>query len=835
MNSDSRQIFPGFVRTLNFGLVMMSVLLITLFSTTGYVLANEQFQEDNASSVEQELPAAIPALAEIIPLATQISGRLVVLEKKVKGVLDDVAFEKDYAAIEVELNNYLDKLNQLKNLNSSKLRKLVKLKKQLHKQSELLEENSKPLGKAIGQLETLRKEWLAEKKCWNEWQDSFLKEDNLDQLKLTFLKTSSEIVRALNLIRPQLESALKIQARAGNIQKKIDVITVEIESLIAQSYTLYDEASPMFSSKYISHFGDGKILYAAINGLDEISWPDGRFFAQQGGFIILQLGIFLVVIITIFRNRQLLNDLEQWQFLAKRPFSAGLFFATIATVFINEYTAAPNEWKLINTSIAGISFARISGIILKDSWKSRFIYGLVIILIVTNLLNIIRFPLPLYRLYILSAALACFFFCLRLARENIRHAGHVIYTWLLRMGSFFFAFIVLAEIWGKQTLALHLFVSLIKSTGAVLVSILLMYIIRRVLEKQLSNFTLPQVTKHTKVIIRWIPRIIGVGIWIFLLPLILMFWGGYDSLEEAMKGFYAIGFSLGSQRLNLGLLLGAACVVYGSFILSWIIREVLMDEVLIRLKVEKGVRLSIGTLLHYVLIFVGFLLALWVFGFKFTNLAIVLSALGVGIGFGLQGVVNNFVSGLILLFEQPVRVGDTIEIGGKWSIIQKIGLRSTLVQTFDEADVIIPNGDLIANQVTNWTLNSRVARLSISVGVAYGSDIQLVTETLLACARENSNVAKTPAPQALFWNFGDSSLNFELFAWISDAGNRLSAKSELHHEIDRRFRENGIVIPFPQRDVHLNGVQPLDVRLESDKPATDKKQSSNTLQGEPKD
>ena len=292
-----------------------------------------------------------------------------------------------------------------------------------------------------------------------------------------------------------------------------------------------------------------------------------------------------------------------------------------------------------------------------------------------------------------------------------------------------------------------------------------------------------------------------------------------------MEGFYAIGFNLGSQRLNLGLLVAAACVVCGSFILSWVLREVFMEEVLIRRKVEKGVRLSMGTLIHYVLIFVGFLLALWVIGFKFSSLTIVLGALGVGIGFGLQGVVNNFVSGLILLFEQPVRVGDTIEIGGKWSNIKKIGLRSTIVQTFEQADVIIPNADLISNQVTNWTLSNRTARLNISVGVAYGSDIHLVTETLLACARENSKVAKTPDPQALFLNFGDSSLDFELLAWISDAGDRLTAKSELHHEIDRRFRENGIVIPFPQRDVHLDGVQPLEARLLPDKPVTDKRQS----------
>ena len=232
-----------------------------------------------------------------------------------------------------------------------------------------------------------------------------------------------------------------------------------------------------------------------------------------------------------------------------------------------------------------------------------------------------------------------------------------------------------------------------------------------------------------------------------------MIWGVYDNLEEAMKGLLAFGFNLGSQRISVGLVIAAAGIIYGSFFVSWIIQKLLMDEVFVKRQVERGVRLSIGRLVHYVLILVGFLLALSALGFEFTKLTIMLSALGVGIGFGLQGVVNNFVSGLILLFERPVRVGDTIELGGKWAEVKKIGLRATTVQTFDQADVIIPNADLITNQVTNWTLSNRHVRLTIPVGVAYGSDVPLVMETLLACARANPNghqYARTPGAVSEF-------------------------------------------------------------------------------------
>ena len=255
----------------------------------------------------------------------------------------------------------------------------------------------------------------------------------------------------------------------------------------------------------------------------------------------------------------------------------------------------------------------------------------------------------------------------------------------------------------------------------------------------------------TDAIIRRVARFIDVVIWgLVLLPSILTIWGVYDNLEEATKGLLALGFNLGSQRISVGLLIVSAGILYGSFLVSWILQKLLMDEVLVRRRVERGVRLSIGRLVHYVLIFVGFLLALSTLGFEFTKLTIMLSALGVGIGFGLQGVVNNFVSGLILLFERPVRVGDTIEIGGKWAEIKRIGLRATTVQTFDQADVIIPNADLVTNQVTNWTLSNRRVRLTIPVGVAYGSDVPLVMETLMACAKANPKVAKyTRTPGAV--------------------------------------------------------------------------------------
>ncbi len=244
----------------------------------------------------------------------------------------------------------------------------------------------------------------------------------------------------------------------------------------------------------------------------------------------------------------------------------------------------------------------------------------------------------------------------------------------------------------------------------------------------------------------------------------------------------------------------------------------LTEVVLPRRRVEKGVQHSIARLVHYVIIFFGFLWALSALGFEIAKLTLMLSALGVGIGFGLQSIVNNFVSGLILLFERPVRVGDIIEIGGEWAEIQRIGIRATTVRTFNQADLIIPNADLISNQVTNWTLGNRQIRLIIPVGVAYGSDVPLVMKTMFECTKEVSMVVASPPPQVLFLRFGESSLDFELRVWVWDADHKLTVSSELHQKIDRRFREENIEISFPQRDLHLRS---MDESIDFSRPKTE--------------
>lgn len=200
-------------------------------------------------------------------------------------------------------------------------------------------------------------------------------------------------------------------------------------------------------------------------------------------------------------------------------------------------------------------------------------------------------------------------------------------------------------------------------------------------------------------------------------------------------------------------------------------------------------------------------------GFGLSQITILGGALGVGIGFGLQAIVNNFVSGLILLFERPIKVGDMIEIGMEVGEVKELGLRATIVQTFDNAEVVIPNSELITGRVTNWTLSEKRVRVKLPVGVAYGTDISAVLKILLSCADANPMVLTKPEPKALFLAFGASSLDFELRVWIPDFAEGLVVRSELNQDIEAEFDLAGIEIPFPQTDLHLRSIDEKAIKV----------------------
>ena len=309
----------------------------------------------------------------------------------------------------------------------------------------------------------------------------------------------------------------------------------------------------------------------------------------------------------------------------------------------------------------------------------------------------------------------------------------------------------------------------------------------------------------------WLRLLMTVIIWLVFFAGLLLLWGYDESIWRLLREGFIGGFQVaGMQVVPVNLLIAIALFSLLVTLVSWIRNEILPEWV-DRTRLSLGAKEATLTISGYVGIILAALFGLSLAGFNFTNLAIVVGALSVGIGFGLQNIVNNFISGLILLFERPIRRGDWIVVGNTEGYVRKISIRSTQIETFDRADVIVPNSELISNQVTNWMLRDPMGRVIVPIGVAYGTDIERLREILLQVASEHplviQNGAEVSPPKVLFRGFGDSSLDFELRAFIREVDQRLNTLSELNFAIERMLREADIQIPFPQRDLHLRSVE----------------------------
>jgi small-conductance mechanosensitive channel len=243
-----------------------------------------------------------------------------------------------------------------------------------------------------------------------------------------------------------------------------------------------------------------------------------------------------------------------------------------------------------------------------------------------------------------------------------------------------------------------------------------------------------------------------------------------------------------------------------AFWIARTVRTLLQDEILGRMSLPRGVANSVSSLTYYALILFGLLVALAAAGFKVSQLAIVVGALSVGIGFGLQNVVNNFVSGLILMFERPIQPGDVVEITGTTGTVREIGMRATTLTTGEGADVVVPNGTLLSEKLVNWTLSDTNRRLDVDVGVAYGSDPKQVLELLKDVAVSTPGVAAQPEPVVLLTRFGASSLDVGIRAWTTDFANWGVIRSNMAVRVYDALKDAGIEIPFPQQDVHLRSI-----------------------------
>jgi len=263
-------------------------------------------------------------------------------------------------------------------------------------------------------------------------------------------------------------------------------------------------------------------------------------------------------------------------------------------------------------------------------------------------------------------------------------------------------------------------------------------------------------------------------------------------------------FTLGGTDVSLLTILIMAVVVYVSTKLAALARTYFNNTVFPRFKIEFGLQSSLSKLIGYTIIAIGIIIALQGMGIKLSALTVFAGVLGVGIGFGMQNITANMVSGIVILFERPIKEGDMVRLKDTIGIVQKINLRATVVRTILNEHLIVPNSEFINSTVENMSFSDLKLRLRVDVGVSYASDPFAVKEALLDAAYSTEYIMKNPEPNVLFYGFGESSLDFQLLVWIENPKRRFETDSDLHFAVIQKFRERGITIAFPQIDVHIN-------------------------------
>jgi potassium efflux system protein len=503
--------------------------------------------------------------------------------------------------------------------------------------------------------------------------------------------------------------------------------------------------------------------------------------------------------------------------ILERPISAGMVLATILSVFL--LPAGPPIVIGIRSLVLLAATLRLV-LPLIDPELRRILYGLTAWYAIDRLRDrLIPDPLANRLILLLVAVLAggVFLWLLRPARLAklgllARRDGWLRVIGLgLRLGLLLAAVSIVANAIGNTTLA----ETLVEGTLSASLLAFIFFAAIRVLEGAWALLLRSPLARSLRMVRNYRPLLQERGRRVILVS--FTSWWLYESLRDfdvaapvvrAISSTLTAKWGMGELSLSLGGVLAFGLMIYTSILASRFARFVLEEDLLSRASLPRGVPFAVSTLVRYAILLVGFTMAVLAAGFEMSRLALVLGALGVGIGIGLQDIVNNVVSGLILLFERPVQVGDVVDVGGTLGEVRRIGIRSSTVRGFDGAELVIPNSKLVSETFVNWTLSDRQRRIEIPVGVAYGSDPEQVLELLRGVVDARPELLRHPAPSVLFAGFGESSLDFLVRSWTPEPDTALALRSQIALDIHRALREAGIEIPFPQRDLHLRSVDP---------------------------
>ena len=633
--------------------------------------------------------------------------------------------------------------------------------------------------------------------------------------------TMKSLADAENEVRSARNAILDLQAtiaqEKSGVGEMISRVQAEINKRTKGVYSI--DSPPLWQAFGVDDNRDSAL--EQFTSTRKAHWQALKaYVAEQGGrflFWVLLWPAFIALMVVMHRKAvvwaQQDKSLQTAVTVLSRPASAAL----VVTVFLNAMvdSQAPSVWTESVSLLLVVALFRLLPELLPRSMRLATFF-VVLIFLLRREVRLAPEAFVIYRLALLALALGGIAACVWLIRglradsESLSEKWHKVVLTGGRLALAAFAVGAIANVIGSVDFSRLI----LMGTSQTLLVAILMSVLNVTLQSMVRVGLLTKTARtmgiapdHSDTVLTTVFRMINFVAIAGWLLISLRAFLVLDPLIAAIRRTLAWSVTIGDFSIDPGDFLIFGFTIWLSLKIAAFVEFMLNVDFLPRVDLPKGVPETISRLTRYVVIAAGAVIATAAAGFDISKITIIIGALGVGIGFGLQNIVNNFVSGLILLFERPIRIGDTLDIGNSGGTVEKIGMRASIVSTWDGAEVVVPNADLISEKVTNWTLTHSRRRMIIPVGVAYGTDPEKAAQLIVAVANDHKHVDARPEPACLFTGFGDSALEFELRAWASTSS-FVNVASDLRFAIVKTLAEAGIEIPFPQRDLHLRTADP---------------------------
>ncbi len=702
-------------------------------------------------------------LAEVVPRTADLSQRAIRAEETIGSLGDASAYGKQISEAENRLSQLGKRIAGMGDPASWNIYRLIEIQQLVLNEKQRIEALLNAISPKLSELETIGKKWSEEHLFWKKWEES-LREAQTEIPLENFRKVHETVAAVVRSVSNASQPLLVLQQRLTKLLDELQQLNTPVEAALRKvhSETFQKNTPSFFSVEFYQQF-------------NQALWVTMR--------------------------QRLVESLRlEWEYLPN--------YQSLALLL---YTGQALSWTFLNLILVYFSTSFLMSAMLPHRRMGRVLFFVAGILTITSSLKLISLPPPLFSLALAVVCMVGIWFFVGQAKRYLAEQNGKLdlFSVGLRTGPLVLGAALLLLMAGYSNLAHYLVRSAGGSIFLCTVCYLLLHLGNGGIEMLLRQplvARLGLISRFGEAVEIRLKKLLKAGLLFLLLLVLFQLWGIYPSFGQAWQKIFDFRFAIGDLTLSLGRILLSVFLVYIVVSGSWFIRAFLEGEVFPRRQLDRGASDAINKLIHYSFLFVGIMLAISLIGLNLTSFAFLTGAVGIGVGFGLQNIVNNFVSGLMLLFERPFKVGDMVVVDNETGTVRRIGLRSTIIETFDRSELIVPNSQFISGKVTNWTRSSQFARVRIPVGVAYGSDIQLVLRLLKEAAETDRRILRDPAPTPLFLRFGDNALEFELHAWIADVKERLAVTSHLCQEIAARFNEAGVEIPFPQQDLHLRSI-----------------------------